>query len=502
MQNDRISFFQIVSELAGGDFGKVYRAIDTELERHVALKVLHPEVASDPVVVERFRHEARVAAALNHPGIVTVHSIGDHHGRPYIVMELLPGRDLADVGRVDPLRAHQVVTQLAETLGFAHSRGVVHGHVEPDSIRLIDDKTVKLMGFGLAGLPSNPASPPGRDTRKRRYLSPEQLRGETTIDPRSDIFSLGVVFYELLAGAPPFDGNPETDTKGLLEQMRSLPAPLEDLRRGPCNCFESIVLRCLRFDPAERYPSCAELGAALRAGSEEARMSERVQEALHAARVRAGVAATADAAAKERSEEIDPEVVPQPIDAADRPAPIVLQTGVSPESSAPDPPAAEPEPSHGRSPTTGAIEPSPPPQQKRPAPARRQARLPVNAVVVMAVVIAAALVTARWKGGTKPAHPTGAGSSPMARSAAASPRPAAPSDAEAASASAFPRQLPSPPSAATSPTVPPPPPAAAEPEVLPTAVREAEIAQLLREAEALAARRDWTRPPGACALDK
>jgi beta-lactam-binding protein with PASTA domain len=202
--------YHVVERIAAGGMGEVFRAHDAVLSREVAVKVLHRSLASDPSFVERFRREARAAATLNHPNIVAVYDWGSVEGIYYMVMEYVRGRSVRDVlnasVRLAPAQAADVVRQTLRALEHAHAKGIVHRDLKPENILVTPDGVVKLTDLGLArAFADGRASRTGAVTGTVQYLAPEQIRGEPA-DPRSDLYSLGIVTYELLTGTVPFVG--------------------------------------------------------------------------------------------------------------------------------------------------------------------------------------------------------------------------------------------------------------------------------------------------------
>ncbi len=214
--------YRILGELGRGGMGVVHEALDTTLGRRVALKILPPERVADPERRERFLREARAASALNHPGIVTVHDLGNAEGLDFIVMELVEGETLADRIARGPLAlgpALGIAAQVADALSRAHSAGIVHRDLKPSNVMVTPEGTAKILDFGLAKLVEPPAGEGGDTLRLRRldqgesaegillgtvpYMSPEQAAGKP-VDARSDVFSFGVVLYEMLTGRHPF----------------------------------------------------------------------------------------------------------------------------------------------------------------------------------------------------------------------------------------------------------------------------------------------------------
>jgi eukaryotic-like serine/threonine-protein kinase len=253
--------------------GEVYRARDTKLERPVALKVLPEEVASDPDRPKRFEREARATAALSHPNVLTVFDVGREDGRSYLVFELLEGSTLEGRlarGALPVGEALELAMQIASGLSVAHARGIVHRDLKPANLFLTTQGVVKILDFGLARLQTPPG---GRDTTQSegtapatvlgtvRYMSPEQALGKP-VDPRTDLFSLGVVLYEMTTGKLPFRG----DTSAAIFAAILHEAPTSPLRLNPKlpKELERILDKCLEKDPDLRYQSAQELMADLK----------------------------------------------------------------------------------------------------------------------------------------------------------------------------------------------------------------------------------------------
>ncbi len=279
----RLAHYEITAKLGAGGMGEVYRARDTKLGRDVAIKVLPAEMASDPELLSRFRREARAVAALSHPNIVTLHSVEEADGLHFLTMELVAGRALGEItptGGFPLERFLALATPIADALASAHTRGVVHRDLKPANIMVTDDgDRVKVLDFGLAKLVApDPADGSSRlltVTRTREgwiagtphYMSPEQARG-TAVDHRTDIFSLGVVFYEMLTGKRPFDGASATEV--LSSVIKDRPPALSALRPNLPRHLSRVVGRCLEKLPADRYQTARDLYNELKALQREA----------------------------------------------------------------------------------------------------------------------------------------------------------------------------------------------------------------------------------------
>jgi len=253
--------YTLLDRIGSGGMGVVYRALDRRSGTVVAFKLLHEHVASDPGAVERFRREAHVASLLRSSYAVHTLDFGSDDGRYYLVSEYVEGRSLADVlaeGRPEPLAAIAIVTQAALALDEAHSREVTHRDIKPDNILLTEDGSVKLADFGIASLSYlEGLTQAGSYIGTIAYSAPEQHRGEADI--RSDIYSLGVVTYEMLAGKRPFEAATATE---LMRMHAEVPLPLEPLAALPDGVV-AVVKRCLEKDPLRRYQRPSELLADL-----------------------------------------------------------------------------------------------------------------------------------------------------------------------------------------------------------------------------------------------
>ena len=246
---------------------EVYVAEDGLLNRTVALKVLFPELAQDEAFVERFRREARAAASLNHHNIVSVYDFGEDDGAWFIVMEYVDGPTLRDIirreGPLDPARAAEIGSEVAAALAAAHAEGIVHRDVKPANVLIASATgTVKVTDFGIARAANarQGLTMPGTVLGTATYLSPEQAQG-ATVDQRTDIYSLGMVIYEMLAGRPPFVG--ESPVAVAYQQLnQQAPPPSTHNTRVP-PALDAVVMKAMAKSPAERQPSAEDIRAEL-----------------------------------------------------------------------------------------------------------------------------------------------------------------------------------------------------------------------------------------------
>ena len=261
--------YELLRRIARGGMADVYLARDASLDRQVAVKVLFPEFANDPSFVERFRREAKAAANLNHPNIVGIYDWGQEQGTYYIVMEYVVGRSMADVlrstGPLSPDRAAEIASDVAEALSSAHSAGLVHRDVKLGNIIVSDDGQVKVADFGIATALAQRAGDNlthiGSVMGTATYFSPEQARGKA-LDGRSDLYSLGVVLYEMIVGKPPFTA--DTSTAVAVKHVQERPLPPSMLGVTVAQSLEAIILKLLAKNPANRYPRADDLRADLR----------------------------------------------------------------------------------------------------------------------------------------------------------------------------------------------------------------------------------------------
>ena len=271
-----LSYYKVISAIGAGGMGEVYRAHDSRLDREVAIKVLPSEMSSDEDRLRRFEQEAKATSALNHPNILTVYDIGEHDGSPFIVAELLEGEELRqrlDEGSIPLRKVTEYAQQIVSGLSAAHEKGIVHRDLKPENIFVTKDDRVKILDFGLAKLRETGTNIHGSEDATRRamtdpgvvmgtvgYMSPEQVRGQMT-DHRSDIFSFGLILYEMITGRRAFQEESLAETMSAI--VKEEPPEMTESNPNISPSLERIVRRCLEKKPDRRFQSTADLGFAL-----------------------------------------------------------------------------------------------------------------------------------------------------------------------------------------------------------------------------------------------
>jgi serine/threonine-protein kinase len=307
--------YRIQRKLGAGGMADVYLAEDQELGRRVAIKILNSRHGNDDQFIERFRREAKNAAALNHPNIVSIYDRGEAEDTYYIAMEFLDGRTLKEliVGRgAAPINvAIEYARQILSALRFAHRHGIVHRDIKPHNVLVDGEGRVKVTDFGIARAGTSQMTETGSIVGTAQYLSPEQAKGGE-IDPRSDLYSLGVVLYELLTGKTPFDG--ETPVEIAMKHLSTTPKPPSALRPDVPRELDMVVMRALAKNPDERYQSADEMEGDLERVARGAKVSATTMDtATQVLRRPAAAAAVASATAATM-------IAPSPAAAAPPPA--------------------------------------------------------------------------------------------------------------------------------------------------------------------------------------
>ena len=263
--NDR---YELHRQIARGGMADVFLARDLLLDRPVAIKVLFDQFSKDKQFVERFRREAQRAANLNHPNIVSVFDWGEESGTYFIVMEYVEGRSLAEIirteGSIHPDKVAEISSEVAAALSFAHRNGIVHRDVKPGNVLVAPNGHIKVADFGIARALANVQSEltqAGTVMGTATYISPEQAQG-IEVDPRSDLYSLGVMIYEMLSGHPPFTG--ETPVAVAYQHVQDSPISLRTAGVSVAESLEAVTMKLLAKNPVNRYPTAEDLRSDLR----------------------------------------------------------------------------------------------------------------------------------------------------------------------------------------------------------------------------------------------
>jgi eukaryotic-like serine/threonine-protein kinase len=303
--------YRILRRLGSGGMANVYLAEDEELGRRVAIKILNDRHASDDSFVERFRREAKNAAGLSHPNIVSIYDRGEAEGTYYIAMEYLEGRSLKDrIVAEGPLpipAAIEATRQVLRALGFAHRGGIVHRDVKPHNVLLAQDsaeRRYKVTDFGISRTSASQMTEAGSIVGTAQYLSPEQARG-APVDQRSDIYSVGIVLYELLTGQLPFTG--ETPLEIAMKHLSEIPKPPSSVRPEISPDLDMVVLRALAKDPDERFDSAEDMDAELARVASGSAVTAETADAATAVLAGEGIAESAPTMISRR-----PVVAPRP----------------------------------------------------------------------------------------------------------------------------------------------------------------------------------------------
>jgi serine/threonine-protein kinase len=436
---EKIGHYTIVSELGRGGMGVVYKAHEQSLNRYVAIKVLGEHLSEDDSYVERFVREAQSAAKLNHPNLVQIYAINEEDGKHYFVMEYVTGTSLQQImraeGTMEARRAARIILQTAAGLREAHNAGVVHRDIKPGNIMITEAGLVKIADFGLALMAGAGArlTATGMFMGTPGYLSPEQCL-DNNIDHRTDIYSLGVTFFEMLTGSQPFTAD---SPLALLRQIIEVEPPdARELNPELDDEVRRILMRMMVKDRDQRYASCEELIADLQAYLEGAGTSSEEVAAV-AAGATAAVASPAAATATMHAGDPTKRMETNPVASATEPA-----------AATPPPPPPGP-PSQPSAPPTSTVEPpraaeSVAPQAVTPPPiemvseaapeARSRTGLVVAAVIVVALLGVAAMAGVAWKAGLFDREPASAESTATDEVASLSTGSEAPAEATVESA--------------------------------------------------------------------
>jgi eukaryotic-like serine/threonine-protein kinase len=262
-----IGRYQVQALLGTGAMGEVYRAHDPVIDRLVAIKVLRPELiagSGSEQLLERFRREARAAGRRFHPNIVAIWDFGDDNGIPFLAMEFVDGRSLQEIirasGAFEPNQSVAIITQVLSALGFAHENGIVHRDIKPSNIMVLQNGDVKVADFGIARIDSSEFTIVGDLLGTPAYMAPEQLTGGP-VDHRTDLFAVGVIFFEMLTGVKPFRGKSITEIMSFIEKRG--PEDIRALNPAVPDSLKRVITKSVAFDPAQRYTDAAAFSKAI-----------------------------------------------------------------------------------------------------------------------------------------------------------------------------------------------------------------------------------------------
>lgn len=259
--------YEVIREIGRGAMGTVYEAIDLANADKVAIKILRNVLQANPVARQRFQREVEAASRVDHPAIIRIRNWGEDPDRTYIVMEYVDGQPLSKL--LSPIAQYSLATtvrivhQVAGGLARVHEAGLVHRDIKPENIMVLKDMEVKISDFGVVKVPDSSLTQAGEIWGTLRYMSPEQVQGRLDIDGKSDMFSLGVVLFEILTGKMPFDGS--GPGPALIKRIIENPAPrVSSLKPEIPAAFDAIVARALAKNPADRFADCEEFAQALK----------------------------------------------------------------------------------------------------------------------------------------------------------------------------------------------------------------------------------------------
>jgi len=269
----KLNNYEIIQKIGAGGMGEVYLATDTKLNRKIAIKIIPEQYKSDEIAIKRFRREAKAIAALNHPNIITIYEVGDHDERPYFAMEYLKGKPLTEIIKSKTLKIPEVldiIKQICSGLNEAHKNKIIHRDIKPANIIVGENGQVRILDFGLADVAGgSKITKSGSTLGTIGYMSPEQILGEK-VDSRSDIFSLGVLFYEMVTGRRPFEG--EFDAAIMNSILNDEPEPISRFKSGVPEGLQKIIDKAIEKDRNKRYQTVTEIPADLnRISSQESK---------------------------------------------------------------------------------------------------------------------------------------------------------------------------------------------------------------------------------------